>query len=497
MFKAIFSWKFIFLCLIIGGAVGYWQWSKQAEQPVVSANENLDRYYEVTKGPMQVSLLQSGTLESSKNYKLGFEAPLRTTLVWIVDEGSQVKKEDVIIKFDDEDLKNRIIELTEEVESKAKSLLVAEEELDILKTANAAKIRRAEDAVDTALEAFQKYRKLEGPKERDSQRSQVESKEQALEDKRLAHQEKLDEIDSTVFDNADAEETAKRELERLASEIDEAETAYANQITDYKIYKRYTARNKIQELENQLEQKRLDLKETQVTTASNLLQKESTIETQRRSLKRSREQLEEQQGYLKDMQVASPVDGVVIYGDPTSRRHNLEISVGMNVNKGQTLITIPDMSTLIVNYELPEQYRSRVKVGNDVIVTPDSIPNLKLKGRIKSIDSLPVHQIFWDKTSPKIYRSQIELFDNNERLVSGMNVQIEIVTQRLENVLSVPVESVFEENGKFCVFRKTLMGPERAVVKLGVSDDHKVHVIEGLEDGDEIFLYRPFSSAGE
>ncbi|MGL4854948.1 MAG: hypothetical protein ACRC37_06815, partial [Lentisphaeria bacterium] len=82
----------------------------------------------------------------------------------------------------------------------------------------------------------------------------------------------------------------------------------------------------------------------------------------------------------------------------------------------------------------------------------------------------------------------------DKRLVSGMNSQIEIITRILKNVISVPVESVFEENGKYFVFLSKNDRPVKREIELGVSDDSKVEILDGLEAGDIIYLFNPYFS---
>jgi hypothetical protein len=59
------------------------------------------------------------------------------------------------------------------------------------------------------------------------------------------------------------------------------------------------------------------------------------------------------------------------------------------------------------------------------------------------------------------------------------------------------VEAVFEEGGHLIVYLKTLSGPEKRMIKIGESNNNYVEVTEGLEEGDEVYLYRPFQGAGK
>ena len=70
------------------------------------------------------------------------------------------------------------------------------------------------------------------------------------------------------------------------------------------------------------------------------------------------------------MTLKAPEDGIVIYGDPDNRWSDLQIQLGMDVHQGMVLMTIPEMSNLVMDFDLPEQYRSQVDVNNDIIISP-------------------------------------------------------------------------------------------------------------------------------
>ena len=60
--------------------------------------------------------------------------------------------------------------------------------------------------------------------------------------------------------------------------------------------------------------------------------------------------------------------------------------------------------------------------------------------------------------------------------------------------MSIPIESVFEEEGKYFVYLKGGDKPKTAYVTLGISNDNYVHIKSGLSEGDTVYLYRPFQS---
>ena len=165
---------------------------------------------------------------------------------------------------------------------------------------------------------------------------------------------------------------------------------------------------------------------------------------------------------------------------------------GIDVGKGQILITIPEMSNLIVDFDLPEQYRSKLKIGDRAVISPDSLPGEKFEGQISHIDTLPVNLVNWDSSSPKIYKSKIRFDKQSPRLVNGMSVQISVVTKTIPQTLFVPVEAVFEDSDRFFVYVAGLTGSKEVDVEIGESNDNFVQIKSGLEEGDVVYLYRPY-----
>ena len=259
-----------------------------------------------------------------------------------------------------------------------------------------------------------------------------------------------------------------------------------------KVFRRYDHPSKMTRLTNALEQAKLNLRKVKISTESKLVQQKKSIENYRRRIRRTQEQLNRYKEYMTMMELTAPVDGVVIYADPDRRWGNLDVKPGIEVGKGQVLITIPEMSNLVVDFDLPEQYRSKINIGDRAIIYPDSLPGTRFEGTVAHIATLPVNLISWDSSSPKIYKSRIRFDSQSPLLVNGMSVQISIVTKTIPKTLFVPVEAVFEDSDRFFVYRGSLTGPKEVDVKIGESNDNFVQILEGLEEGDVVYLYRPY-----
>jgi HlyD family secretion protein len=458
--------------------------------------KELDRTYTLKQGDLVIGLIQSGSVNAKKKHKLSLQANLRTKLVWVIDENVKVKKGEVLAKFETDELKEKIADLKISYENLQKELMIARETEKIQLSSNQAEINIAEDRLVQAEDARRKYLKFERSERRDNLDlgiNNAQANHQNAEDDYRKERNKIAESGSS---DPEKEQANKLKLIELQNKINATSNSLDKAKTALKLFKRYDHPTRLTKLNNDCENGKLNLKKVKIATESKLIQKKKQIDNYILRIKKTKTQLDKYLSYVDMMQLVAPVDGVVIYGDPDRRRGNVDIKLGMDIWKRLILMTIPEMENLIVEFDLPEQYRSKIKKGDKVIITPDSLPSVKLSGKINKIATLPVSIIYWDRASPKIYKSSLTLDKQDKRLVSGMSVQLEIVTRVIKNTLFVPVEAIFEKNDNFFVYQSKFGTPKEVEVKIGESTDNYVRILDGLEEGDTVFLYRPYQKKG-
>jgi multidrug efflux pump subunit AcrA (membrane-fusion protein) len=71
-----------------------------------------------------------------------------------------------------------------------------------------------------------------------------------------------------------------------------------------------------------------------------------------------------------------------------------------------------------------------------------------------------------------------------------MRFRGDIEIERRENVVLLPIESVFQEEGSYVAFRRGISNWQRVELALGARNDDHVEVIDGLEPGDLVSLER-------
>ena len=156
---------------------------------------------------------------------------------------------------------------------------------------------------------------------------------------------------------------------------------------------------------------------------------------------------------------------------------------GQTVVSGDAVIVLSDR--LIVKVEVDETDIGKVKTGQEVIISLDAYPEIKVKGKVGHIsyESQVVNNVTTYEvdvipaTVPRVFRS-------------GMNANVEIIQEKKEGVLLVPLKAV-QENGNGNSFVLKLGADQKTVwqkVEAGISDEKNKEVISGLTPDDTVII---------
>jgi len=193
---------------------------------------------------------------------------------------------------------------------------------------------------------------------------------------------------------------------------------------------------------------------------------------------------------LKDMDkltLKAPAPGLVVYRRNWST--DAKVQVGDNPWPGMPLIELPDLSRIVAETQINEVDVSKVAVEQDVIVTLDAFPERSFTGKISSIATLATEKE--RRSSVKVFPVEAVLDQSDPIMKPGMTVKVEVVVERIPDVIHVPLEAVFERgDGMICYVSTNGSFNEREVT-LGKRNDNFVVVEEGLEEGQRVALRDP------
>src|SRR3954452_8566583 len=156
--------------------------------------------------------------------------------------------------------------------------------------------------------------------------------------------------------------------------------------------------------------------------------------------------------------VVAPMDGVVL-------TKNVEIGESItsgvsSFNAGTVLFSVADVSKMIVKAGVNEVDIGKIRVGMPVKVTLDAYLKVAFAGRIDRI--APAVRID-DKV--RVFDVEIRLDAQGRELRSGMTANIEVLGEKKDKVLTVPVESVFQRDEGEMVFVKKPFDAKAAAAK--------------------------------
>ncbi len=180
--------------------------------------------------------------------------------------------------------------------------------------------------------------------------------------------------------------------------------------------------------------------------------------------------------YLSDPRVIAPSDGVVSELSITEGEETAESALASGLSDAVTLHTGGAVKMTI---DVDELDIDSVVLGQTAEITLDAYPSEAFEAAVTHISRIGALD-----GSITTYPVEITLgFD--ERLLEGMNGSAVIGTNKVENVLLVPIEAIFEDSAGEYVTLQTADGSfTRADITTGLSDGTNAEVTSGLAAGD-------------
>lgn len=203
--------------------------------------------------------------------------------------------------------------------------------------------------------------------------------------------------------------------------------------------------------------------------------------------------------------IRSPISGTVV---AVGIKVGETAVPGTNGIAGSNLMTIAQTGTLMTEANVDETDIARIRVGQEVAVFAAAFPDTALKGRVESIPLSPRSVSETGQTNGALARSysvKVTLADTGGLLLRpGMTCRAEIFVgpEKQDAVLAVPVQAVFSNNDAATEVEPGAEAPaeesfvfvadgdqaERRVVKLGLSDDSRQQVTDGLKAGERVIV---------
>jgi membrane fusion protein (multidrug efflux system) len=200
------------------------------------------------------------------------------------------------------------------------------------------------------------------------------------------------------------------------------------------------------------------------------------------------------------------------------------VNIGDYVKDGADLVNIEDISSMYVDFRLPERFQGKLKVGQTVELGLDAFPGRAFKAQIEAIDplldvngrSVGVRAVLPNtlgelaqKGKPAVAAGVAALAKSAPRagasnpLRPGMFARVNTVFGVNDSALVVPEEAIVPQGGRQFVIKvvapsdlpasanlpaDTKFVSQRQEVKLGVRRQGKVEILEGLSQDQTVVV---------
>jgi membrane fusion protein, multidrug efflux system len=207
---------------------------------------------------------------------------------------------------------------------------------------------------------------------------------------------------------------------------------------------------------------------------------QATLDADAASLKSKEAQVAEQAAVVEKKTIRAMFDGKLGINF---------VNPGQYVTPGDKIVTLQSLDPIYVDFFLPQQYLSRVKLGQTVTVTTDAVPGHTFKGRITAVNP---------KVDTDTRNVQIEATIANAKheLLPGMYASVTVESGAVEQYLTLPQtavtfnpygESVYiiEDGGKG-PDGKPLLTAKQTFVTVGETRGDQVAILKGIKPGDTV-----------
>ncbi len=479
--------------VLIGGALVLWKpWAgNNGERRIVAADQ-----FEVTNRELRVTIVESATLEAGTSVDLRSQIEGRATILWLIPEGTPVKKGQKVAELDVSQIRDRLETQKISVARSEAAFITAQKNFEIQKNKNASEIEKSRNDLLFAKLDLEKFlgkdvgsgkKTMKEMGERDQQLVDAQSQiELAGEDLRRA--------------KSRLEWTRRLHEKKYVTDLDlEADRIAvlkaSNQLklarNRLHILQTYTLKKKDRELRAACKEAEAQLIRTKLRCEAQLAQQKAELASKQRQDELEKSKLAKLQRQVEASVLYAPQDGLVVYATVGNRRSQSPIDEGTEVRQGQSIIMLPDVSTIRAKTSIHETQIDRISVGQKVTLKVDAVPDKVFFGRVSRVSVVPDSRSSWFSPDIKLYTTKIKIFGDTTILRPGQSASVEIQVADLKNVLAVPVQCINRQGRVLYVWKMAEGRPQAQIVQVGLTNDKFIEIKKGLRKGDKVLLREP------
>ena len=412
--------------------------------PVASVDEarqliDAGRVHAVERGALVVTLTEQGSLESSENTQIKCRVRGKSTINWVIENGTEVESGDVLVRLENKQIEEYLHERTKYAHLSRDAAI-----------GHRAHATRAGLAISEYLEG--RYR----------------TELMALEKDLAIAQSKLRTGNSLLDHNRGMAEkgyVSDLDVERATLVVKEATLDVEIKTAEIDVLERFTKNEELVTLKGNWEAAK---------AAANAHEEVLAMDGTRMELAKKE---------IERCVIRADRSGLVIYPPTEAWKRTPDVAEGATAHQDQVLLLMPNLSKMQVKFGVHESMIDRVRPG---MVARVQLPGRTLEGELVSVASTARPAGWW--TGDVVKYDAIVRLPGAEGLKPGMSAEVEVTVSQRDDVLLLPLAALeTTDEGTFC-WTGDPEDPERRPVTIGDSNDQFAEVTSGLEEGETVLL---------
>jgi len=451
--------------------------------------------YTAKQGPLKISITETGTIQPAEKVIVKNEVEGSTTIVSIVEEGTKVKKGDLMMELDSSTLSDKKVDQEISVQNADASRIDANENYEVSKNQAQSDIESAKLAYEFAQLDLKKYIEGEYPDQLKESESNITVAEEEV---------------AQAKDTLDWSKKLYEEGYLSQSELEKDTLSYTQKQLSVELKKaakdllvNYTNKRQLAKLESDVTQAKAALERTTRKAKANVAQAEANKAAKQAEYERQVAKLKKIENQLAATKIYAPADGTIIYATSAEQSRSRfggqtePLKLGNSVKERQDLIHLPTTKGFTVSISVPESSIDKVKIGLPVLITVDTIPNVVYTGKVTYVSNVVNAQNAFMNPDLKVYDTTIAMENGGDMdlLRSGMSCTAEVVIDQYEKATYIPVQAVMSVGGKPTVYVVKGSKLKPRTVETGMDNNIVIRIASGLEPGEVVSLSPPLAQA--
>jgi multidrug resistance efflux pump len=431
----------------------------------------------VRRGTLEPAVALVGTLAAERSESYGALVPgVELKILWLAQEGSLVRAGDRLIEFDpapfQKDLASaraHVRELTGEADQTRLAL-------EAVQLKSSASVKEKETSAEDARREFHTLVNTTAPLTAQESANEVEQRQRALDDaeSRLAGLEKFV---SQGYVSQEEYRAAKTRRDQASADLRIARARYAALVQD-------TNPDLIRRKSEEADAGKVQLGLERERGRVELGQAQAAERVAVARLEEAQRQAAEAEKKIAACTAVAKAPGLVVHSEVYEKDGGRrKLRVGDGVWGGTVVVTLPDLSRMVVEGRVPESEIHKLSPGQVVRVRLDAFPGIVMPGTLRAIGSVGAAE----KNESRSFPVTVVVEGTNPRFRPGMVSRCSVACGKIPDALYLPIEAVrSDERGPYVLAISTFGKPARRNVVPGATTSQYVEIREGLKEGEAV-----------